>query len=87
MALQSKATRMTRQNRVMNNGVVGSQALTAEDQMRLEEANEAIQEMNPALRAVFNDLQGNFQTNCFQCGLQERQHQYVEKVQEYWFPL
>lgn len=63
MALQSKATRMARQNRIVNNGVVGSTALTAEDQMRLEEANEAIQEMNPALRAVFNDLQGNFQTN------------------------
>ena len=62
MALQSKATRMTRQA-IVNNGVAGSTALTAEDQMRLEEANDAIQEMNPALRAVFNDLQGNFQTN------------------------
>ena len=63
MALQSRATRMARTQQVVNNGVPGTQALTAEDQMRLEEASEAIESMNPALRAVFDELKDSLRIN------------------------
>lgn len=63
MSNSPRSVRQYRQAAVQGAQQQGSISLSFEDQERIDEANDAIREMNTALRAVFEDLKGNFQTN------------------------
>ena len=63
MSNSPRSVRQMRQAVVQGAQQNSSIALSAEDQERIDDANDAIRAMNTALRSVYEDLKGSLQTN------------------------